>query len=785
MDNIIKIFLRETGGIAELSKTIPLYVGMYNTAILDVYVPNSLVSESISVKVGAILTANDGTKATTDSIPMTFKENASVYNQNYAIFELNPFPANFLTYAGIQDLIVNIVTLDDEEVESVVTTQIAKIDVLDSSLIPDETLSTSAVDQFNARITVNEQNISTNTENIGANTEQIAQNVLDIAQNSQDIADIQQNYTTNENPVGSITVATLTGIETTLNNYVQQVMSRAVAKGDVVMVTLEISGQTDEIYKYFYTASGWKSLKMPAFESASNTDKGIIQGTLGENKNTQVDIAGGKINAVYVKDNNGTLRDTREYINTNKTSIDNIISGTTKVGYAQKTDNDANNNNIIDTYLTKNAGVTKTEMRDYALPREFNDIFYLGENDTNQPIISENMPEQAITFTKTIATIGTYDLIIAEYVSNANFELSKKNSYQAVFYISANTNTTVQFRLDLIGGGSPITLNTELSNEIVMTANNIYKVQFNANFNEIDNVYKYGTDGGLQVVLSVVSTSSASVTYTIYQNSTYISSFNLNTNKYTINIQQGELGEIPSISVDGYEIDAGTISFEMYDDLNLLKNNTLVAFKLAYSGTSLDKYLQLVDEFGGEEYHLKTPYNTSAFNDRPKASDLKQTRINISSGVTTIEFIGLVKVIEGYGTTIIVQEDDLSAKLDKNLGGANSGKFLQVNSSGEIVPVAIDHENDVIEGYYYNDRFYADAQHEQMLIGERGKIYIDLVSNREYRYDGTNYVVLTALIDDTQESSTTTYSSYKMGQIFVLTANNFDSEYIDELMEEN
>lgn len=782
MDNIIKIFLRETGGLAELSKTIPLYVGMYNTAILDVYVPESLVSESISVKVGTILTADDGTKATTDSIPMAFKENVTICQQNYTVYELNPFPANFLTYAGIQDIIVNIVELEDEEVESVVTTQIAEIDVLDSALIPDEELSTSAVDQFNARITTNEQNIATNTENIAANTGQIAQNTEDISENAQKIAEIEEKMSTGENYIGSLTVSTLTGIETALNNLVQQVESRQPANGDVVMVTLEVTGGTDEIYKYFYTADGWQNYQMPAIESASNTDKGIIQGTLGENRNTQVDITGGKINAIYVKDNNNTLRDVREYTNTNKTSIDNIISGTTKVGYAQKTDDDANGNNIVDTYLTKNAGVTKTEMKEYALPREFNDLFYLGKDSSNNPIISADKPTQAITFTKNIWEIGTYPLINATYMSDASFELSNKNSYQFNVFISSDTDVTTQFRLDFVLAGE--NFSTELSNEVVMTANNVYKVQFNSNFNELEGVIDYD-GGGFTVILSVVSTSTADINYTIYQNSTYVSTFNLNTNKYTIDLQTGYLGEINRVVREGWEITQGTITFNLQADYFTyqLHDNTLVSFQLTYAGTDLTKELQLMD--GNEEIHIKTPYNSTAFNDRPTAEDFQQLSVVASGGVTTIEFIGLVQTISNYGTSIIVLEDDLSAKLNKNLGSANSGKFLQVNSNGEIVPVTIDHENDVIEGYYYNDRFYADVQHEQMLIGERGKIYIDLVSNREYRYDGANYVVLTALIDDTQESSTTTYSSYKMGQIFVLTANNFDSEYIDDLMEEN
>lgn len=661
MDNIIKIILRQSGGLAEMVKTIPLYVGMYNTAILNVYVPQSLVSDGISVKVGAILTANDGTKATTDSLPMTYKGEETFCNEEYSVYELNPFPANFLTYAGQQDLVVNIVTIENEEVASVVTTQICKVDVLDSALIPDEEMEASVVDLFNARITANEQNIATNTENIDANTQQIDQNVLDIAQNTQDIEDIKENYTTNENPVGNLIVTTLTGIETHLNQLVQQVEGRNPEKGDVVMVTLQITGQTDEIYKYFYTASGWRYLQMPALESASNTDKGIIQGTLGENKNTQVDITGGKINAVYVKDNNGVLRDIREYANTTKTSIDNIISGVTKVGHSVKADQDQNGNEITSTYLTQNAGVTKTQMRDYALPREFNDIYYLARGSENYAEFVDTKPSESITYVSTISTIGTYPLIVAPYISSAEFELSSKNSYQATFYISASMNTTKQFRLHIYSGLTDFC--TEFSNEISMVANNVYKIQFNGNFTELDEVYKYNGSNSITVVLSVVSTDTDNVTYTIYQNATYTSSFNLNTNKYTINVAQGELGEIPSIVVDGYEVESGTITFEMYDNTNFLKNNTLASFKLSYSGTSLDKYLKLAFEFGSqsEEYHLQTPYNGTAITDRPKASDFTQTRVTISGGIVTIEFIGLIKVVENYGTVIYVDMDNLTA----------------------------------------------------------------------------------------------------------------------------
>lgn len=125
-------------------------------------------------------------------------------------------------------------------------------------------------------------------------------------------------------------------------------------------------------------------------------------------------------------------------------------------------------------------------------------------------------------------------------------------------------------------------------------------------------------------------------------------------------------------------------------------------------------------------------------------------------------------------------------KLDKNLGVENSGKYLQVDANGNIQAVNTDAENDVIEGYFYNSRFYLDEEHTQPLVGERGKIYIDLTTNLQYRYNRSAYVQLTVnVIDDTQESATTTYSSKKIGDTFVITTNTFSSSDVDDLFEED
>ena len=48
--------------------------------------------------------------------------------------------------------------------------------------------------------------------------------------------------------------------------------------------------------------------------------------------------------------------------------------------------------------------------------------------------------------------------------------------------------------------------------------------------------------------------------------------------------------------------------------------------------------------------------------------------------------------------------------------------------------------DDVIEGYYYNDKFYSDSGHTTEIEGETGKIYVDLSTNESYRYSGSVYI---------------------------------------------
>lgn len=48
--------------------------------------------------------------------------------------------------------------------------------------------------------------------------------------------------------------------------------------------------------------------------------------------------------------------------------------------------------------------------------------------------------------------------------------------------------------------------------------------------------------------------------------------------------------------------------------------------------------------------------------------------------------------------------------------------------------------DDIVEGYLYEGAFYEDAEHENEIDGEQGKIYVDLATNLTYRWSGSLFV---------------------------------------------
>lgn len=112
--------------------------------------------------------------------------------------------------------------------------------------------------------------------------------------------------------------------------------------------------------------------------------------------------------------------------------------------------------------------------------------------------------------------------------------------------------------------------------------------------------------------------------------------------------------------------------------------------------------------------------------------------------------------ITSVKTTADTTASNLSNYIPTTQKGSASG-VVPLNSQGLIdstyLPSYVD---DVIEGYYYNSKFYSDSAHTTEITGESGKIYVDLSSEKTYRWSGSVFTVISETIS-LGETSTTAF----------------------------
>lgn len=80
-----------------------------------------------------------------------------------------------------------------------------------------------------------------------------------------------------------------------------------------------------------------------------------------------------------------------------------------------------------------------------------------------------------------------------------------------------------------------------------------------------------------------------------------------------------------------------------------------------------------------------------------------------------------------------------------------------LDANGKILETYLpSYVDDVIEGYYYDGKFYTTSAHTTEIPAETGKIYVDIPSNTTYRWGGTTYVPITNPIDIMRGATATT-----------------------------
>lgn len=95
-----------------------------------------------------------------------------------------------------------------------------------------------------------------------------------------------------------------------------------------------------------------------------------------------------------------------------------------------------------------------------------------------------------------------------------------------------------------------------------------------------------------------------------------------------------------------------------------------------------------------------------------------------------------------------------TSRMAANLKGAANG-VAELDANGKVpssqLPSYVD---DVIEGYYYNSKFYKESSHTTEITGESGKIYVDLSTEKTYRWSGTAFAEISASLALGETSST-------------------------------
>lgn len=126
-----------------------------------------------------------------------------------------------------------------------------------------------------------------------------------------------------------------------------------------------------------------------------------------------------------------------------------------------------------------------------------------------------------------------------------------------------------------------------------------------------------------------------------------------------------------------------------------------------------------------------------------------------STGTTTT----LTELNYVHGVTSNIQTQ-LNGKIATSQKGAANG-VASLDDTGRVpssqLPSYVD---DVVEGYLSGSKFYKESAHTTEIAGETGKIYVDLSTNKTYRWSGTAFVEISSSLALGTTSSTAFRGDY-------------------------
>ena len=147
----------------------------------------------------------------------------------------------------------------------------------------------------------------------------------------------------------------------------------------------------------------------------------------------------------------------------------------------------------------------------------------------------------------------------------------------------------------------------------------------------------------------------------------------------------------------------------------------------------LDDRLKVIED--------KSPYSKS---------EVDQLLTPITDKLESIEEFAEVNVQSDWNQTDTTADDYIKNKPE--IGVANG--IASLDSTGKVpssqLPSYVD---DVIEGYYHNNKFYTtytpgeeeqEGTYSDEITPEQGKIYVDIPTNQSYRWSGSTYIVISS-----------------------------------------
>lgn len=171
-------------------------------------------------------------------------------------------------------------------------------------------------------------------------------------------------------------------------------------------------------------------------------------------------------------------------------------------------------------------------------------------------------------------------------------------------------------------------------------------------------------------------------------------------------------------------------------------------FPVKTGDTIADKEFELPDsEFSGSYNDLtdKPTLGTASAKDVPSSGNASSSQVVMGndSRLTDSRNAKDVPSWAKASSKPTYTASEVGAIATSAKGTANG--VAELDSSGKVpssqLPSFVD---DTIEGYLYNSKWYKESAHTTEIAGETGKIYVDLSTNKTYRWSGSAFVEISA-----------------------------------------